>query len=72
MTGWKRYLGNMKTSPWTGMFTREEAEALVKWREASITRRYAYEIVSVQPHMTDNGKAREHHEARKGPRRQRL
>lgn len=59
MTGWKRYLDNMKTSPWTGTFTREEAEACVDWRKKNITGRYAYRIVPVEPHMTDNDATRE-------------
>lgn len=69
MTGWRRYLDNMSTSPWTGTFTRERAEASVKWREENITRRYAYEIVPVQPWMTDNDEARKRHGERHGPHR---
>lgn len=68
MTGWKKYLDNMKHSPWRGTFTREEAEASVKWREEHITRRYAYEIIPVQPWMTDNNAARDRHERRHGSR----
>ena len=30
MTGWRQYLNNMSTSPWTGTFTREQAEASVE------------------------------------------
>jgi hypothetical protein len=66
MTGWKRYLDNMKTSPWSGTFTREEADASVEWRKKNITGRYAYEIVPVQPYMTDNDAARERHGERHG------
>lgn len=66
MTGWKQYLDNMTASPWTGTFTREEADACVQWREANITRRYAYKIVPVEPYMTDNTAARERHDARHG------
>lgn len=69
MTGWKQYLNNMKTSPWTGTFTREEADAAVKWREENITRRYAYRVVPVQPHMTDNDAARQRHAERHGSHR---
>jgi hypothetical protein len=61
MTGWDRYLDNMTTSPWTGTFTREQAEAAVDWREKNITRRYSYKIVPVQPYMTDNDEARKRH-----------
>jgi hypothetical protein len=66
MTGWKQYLDNMSTEPWSGTFAREQAEASVKWREENITRRYSYRIVPVGPHMTDNGKARERHDAGHG------
>jgi hypothetical protein len=68
MTGWKQYLHNMSTSPWSGTFTREEAEKSVKWREENITRRYAYQIVPVEPHMMDNDAARERHGGRDGGR----
>jgi hypothetical protein len=61
MTGWDRHLDNMKTTPWSGTFTREEAEASVKWREEHITGRYAYKIVPVEPHMTDNDAALKRH-----------
>lgn len=66
MTGWRKYLDNMKHSPWRVTFTRDEAEASVAWRKANITSRYAYDIVPVQPHMTDNDKARERHDGRRG------
>ena len=69
MTGWDRYLDNMKTTPWTGTFTRDEADAAVKWREENITRRYAYKVASVQPHMTDNDAARQRHAGRHGSHR---
>jgi hypothetical protein len=69
MTGWRQYLNNMKTSPWTGTFTREEAEASVKWREENITRRYAYKIVPVEPWMTGNDEARKRHDGRHGSHR---
>jgi hypothetical protein len=66
MTGWERYLDNMKTSPWSGTFTREEADASVEWRRKNITGRYAYEVVPVEPHMTDNDAARQRHAERHG------
>jgi hypothetical protein len=66
MTGWERYLDNMSATPWSATFTREEAEASVRWREEHITGRYSYRIVPVEPHMTDNGKARERHDSRHG------
>lgn len=66
MTGWERYLDNMGTEPWTGTFSREDAEASVKWRQEHITGRYGYRIVPVEPHMTDNKAARERHDARHG------
>jgi hypothetical protein len=66
MTGWCEYLNNMSTDPWSGTFTREEAEASVKWREENITRRYAYKIVPVEPHMTDNDAALRRHIERCG------
>lgn len=66
MTGWQKYLDNMKHSPWRATFTRDEAEASVAWRKANITSRYSYEIVPVQPHMTDNDKARGRHDGRRG------
>lgn len=66
MTGWERYLDNMDTEPWAGTFTREQAEASVKWREEHITGRYGYRIVPVEPHMTDNKAARERHDTRHG------
>jgi len=66
MTGWERYLSNMSTDPWSGTFTREQAEASVKWREENIVSRYGYRIVSLEPHMTDNGKARERHDSGHG------
>lgn len=69
MTGWKRYLDNMKTEPWSGTFTREQAEASVKWRQENITGRYAYTIVPVETYMTDNAKARERHDSRHGSHR---
>jgi hypothetical protein len=69
MTGWKQYLDNMSTEPWLGTFTRERAEASVKWREENITRRYSYRIVPVEPFMNDNGKARERHDAKHGSHR---
>jgi len=69
MTGWERYLDNMKTSPWTGTFTREEAGACVEWREKNITGRYSYKIVTVEPHMTDSDAARERHARSHGSHR---
>lgn len=66
MTGWREYLKNMSTIPWTGTFTRNQAEATVKWREEHITRRYAYRIVPVEPHMTDNEAAFRRHSDRHG------
>lgn len=66
MTGWKWYLDNMQTDPWSGTFTREQAEASVKWREENITRRYAYKIVPVEPYMTDNDAALQRHGERHG------
>jgi hypothetical protein len=69
MTGWKQYLNNMSTDPWSGTFTREQAEASVKWREENITRRYSYRIVPVEAHMTDNDAARERHDGRHGSHR---
>jgi hypothetical protein len=66
MTGWERYLDNMKTSPWTGTFTKEQADASVEWRRANITRRYGYTIVPVKPYMTDNEVARIRHVSRHG------
>lgn len=66
MTGWDRYLDNMKTTPWSGTFTREEADASVKWREEHITRRYAYTIVPLEPYMTDNDAALKRHAERHG------
>lgn len=69
MTGWDRYLDNMSESPWSGTFTREQAEASVKWREEHITRRYSYRIVPVEPHMTDSDAARVRHDARHGSHR---
>lgn len=66
MTGWRQYLNNMSGEHWTGTFTRKEAEASVKWREENITRRYSYEIVPVEPWMTDNDAARERHDGRNG------
>jgi hypothetical protein len=66
MTGSKRYLDNMSTDCWTGTFTRERAEATVKWREENITRRYSYKIVPVEPHMTDNDAAVRRHAERHG------
>jgi hypothetical protein len=56
----------MRHSPWRVTFTRDEAEASVAWRKANITSRYSYEIVPVQPWMTDNDKARERHDGRSG------
>jgi len=69
MTGWDRYLDNMKTSPWTGTFTREEASACAEWRNKNITGRYACKIVPVEPHMTDSGAARERHARSHGSHR---
>jgi hypothetical protein len=66
MTGWERYLDNMQADPWSGTFTREQAEASVKWREEHIVGRYGYRIVPVEPHMTDNDAARERHDGRHG------
>jgi hypothetical protein len=66
MTGWDEYLNNMGSSPWTGTFTREQAEACVDWREKNIARRYRYEIVPAQPYMTDAAAARERHDDRDG------
>lgn len=66
MTGWERYLDNMQADPWSGTFTREEAEASVKWREEHIVGRYGYRIVPVEPHMTDNDAARKRHDAGHG------
>jgi hypothetical protein len=66
MTGWKQYLNNMNTDPWRDSFTRAEAEACVEWRKENITARYAYEIVAVQPYMTDNDEARRWHRERHG------
>jgi hypothetical protein len=69
MTGWDRYLDNMGTAPWSGTFTREQAEADVEWRKANITGRYSYAIVPVEPWMTDNGEARKWHDDRHGSHR---
>lgn len=69
MTGWDRYLDNMKTSPWSGTFTRDEADACVDWRQKNITGRYGYKVVAVEPYMTDNEAARERHMERHGLRR---
>lgn len=69
MTGWERYLDNMSPGEWTGTFTRERAEATVKWREENIVSRYSYRVVPVEPHMTDNDAARERHDARHWTRR---
>ena len=66
MTGWDRYLDNMAMSPWSGTFTREQAEASVEWRKQNITSRYSYEIVPAQPWMTDSGEARKRHDERRG------
>lgn len=66
MTGWKQYLSNMRESPWRPTFTREEAEATVRWREENITGRYSYEIVPVEAYMTDNEAALSRHELRHG------
>lgn len=66
MTGGKRYLDNMSESPWSGTFTRDQAEASVRWREENITRRYAYAIVPVEPYMTDNDAALRRHEEQHG------
>ena len=43
-TGWERGLDNMQANPWTGTFTRHEAESMVRWREQHITRKYRYRI----------------------------
>lgn len=64
MTGWERYLDNMQAGPWSGTFTREEAEASVKWREENITRRYSYRIAPVKPYMTSDDEARKRHDGR--------
>lgn len=66
MTGARRYLDNMRHSPWRATFTRDEADACVAWRKANITSKYWYEIVPLQPWMTDNDKARERHDGRRG------
>lgn len=66
MTGAKKYLNNMRNSPWTDTFTREQADACVNWRYANITRKYSYEIVPLRPHMTDNDAARQRHDTRQG------
>lgn len=66
MTGWEQYLNNMSTDCWTGTFTRERAEATVRWRKENITSRYAYKIVPVEPHMTDNPAALKRHGGRHG------
>jgi hypothetical protein len=65
-TGWDQYLSNMSTSPWSDSFTREQAEASVKWREENITRRYAYKIVAAEPWMSDNDETRKRHDGRQG------
>lgn len=66
MTGWRKYLDNMKHSPWREAFTRDEAEACVELRKRIITSRYSYEIVPLEPWMTDNDKARKRHDGRQG------
>jgi hypothetical protein len=66
MTGWDRYLDNMRENPWTGTFTREQADASVTWREKNITRRYRYTVVAVQPWMTDPLAAASRHADRHG------
>jgi hypothetical protein len=43
--GNERELANTATPVWTSVFTKEQAEACVAWREANITRKYWYEIV---------------------------
>ena len=40
-----RELSNQSTNPWTGTFTKDQAERTVKWREEHISRKYRYEIV---------------------------
>ena len=44
MTGNKRRLDNMASSPWADTFTRAEADEMVAWRKANITSKYSYEI----------------------------
>jgi hypothetical protein len=60
-TGEQRYVVNMGAT-YSGSFTREQAERAVAWREKNITGRYRYEIVPVEPWMSDNGNARERHD----------
>lgn len=60
-TGEQRYVVNM-AALYSPSFTREQAGRAVAWREKNITGRYRYEVVAVEPWMTDNGKARERHD----------
>jgi hypothetical protein len=64
-TGEQRYVVNM-AAPHSASFTPEQAKAAVAWREKNIIGRYRYEIVTVEPWMTSNGKARERHDGGHG------
>ena len=64
-TGEERYVVNM-AAPYSASFTPEQAEAAVAWREKNVAGRYGYRVVPLEPHMTDNGKARERHDGGHG------
>jgi hypothetical protein len=53
MTGAERRLDNMGEDPWGDTFTREQAEATVKWRQEHIVSRYGYEIRPVTTWLLD-------------------
>lgn len=58
MTSWDEYR--------SGPLSREAADKAIAVHEKVTIGRYEFKAVPVEPHMTDNGKARERHDAEHG------